>query len=412
MPPRSFSKLRVRHPGRVVALLSVTTLVIAAWAAPAFSQAPAVSSEGRPASSNVRDASYPRVHADRRITFRVVAPGAQKVQFQPGGSDNGLGKGPFDMARGEGGVWTVTTPPAVPGFHYYWLLVDGVAVSDPASETYFGWGKQTSGVEVPEAGTDFYDLKDVPHGEVRERRYFSKVTGKWRRAYVYTPPEYDTEPRARYPVLYLQHGAGEDERGWSQQGRAGLILDNLLAAGKARPMLVVMDCGYATRASETAVPGQPLSRGAQTAGFEEVLLEELIPLIDRTYRTRAEREHRAMAGLSMGGMQTLQIALTHLDRFAWIGAFSSPMRADAQELGTAYGGAFKDTAAFNRKVRLLWLGAGLEEPSLHGPVKAMHAALDRAGVRNVFVESAGTAHEWQTWRRALYDFAPRLFRDE
>jgi enterochelin esterase-like enzyme len=365
--------------------------------------------EGQPASSNVRGAQYPRVHPDLRVTFRVTAPGAQKVQLQPGGGENGLGNGPFDMVRGEGGVWTVTTPPAVPGFHYYWLLVDGVPVNDPSSETYFGYGKPTSGVEVPEKGIDFYDAREVPHGEVRIRWYHSKVADQWRRAFVYTPPEYDAQPRARYPVLYLQHGAGEDERGWTTQGRANFILDNLISAGKARPMIVVMDSGYAMKAGAEAAPqpGQPAFR-AQTAGFEEVLLNDLIPLIDSTYRTKADREHRALAGLSMGGMQTLQIAPAHLERFAYIGAFSAPSRGF--DPATASGGAYRDAAAFNRRVRLLWLGAGTGETAIHASVMEMHGALERAGIQHVFVESPGTAHEWQTWRRALYDFAPRLFR--
>lgn len=164
----------------------------------------------QPASSNVRGAEHPRVGSDLRITFRLKAPTAQKVQVQPGGSDNGLGKGPFEMVKGEDGIWTVTTPPAVPGFHYYWMLVDGVAVNDPGSETFFGWGKATSGIEVPEVGTDFYDIKNVPHGQVRTFWYHSKVTGQPRRAFVYCPPAYDAHPTGRYPTLFLQHGAGED----------------------------------------------------------------------------------------------------------------------------------------------------------------------------------------------------------
>lgn len=369
--------------------------------------------DGQTAASSVRGALYPRIHADLRVTFRLTAPEARKVQLQPGGADNGLGKGPFEMARGEGGVWTLTIPPAVPGFHYYWFLVDGVAVNDPASETYFGWGKPTSGVEVPEKNVDFYDVKDVPHGDVRIRSYYSKVTGKWRRAYVYTPPGYDTQTRTRYPVLYLQHGAGEDERGWTNQGRANFILDNLIAAKKARPMLVVMDNGYATRAdsaASAAPPGQPNFQ-AQIAAFEEVVLNDLIPMIDRTYRTRTEREHRAMAGLSMGGFQTLQIALTHLDRFAYIGAFSAPPIGGALDANTAYNGVFRNATDFNARVRLLWLGAGTAEPMFHDRAKAMQEALEKAGIKSVFVASPGTAHEWQTWRRALHDFAPRLFRD-
>jgi enterochelin esterase-like enzyme len=312
------------------------------------------------------------------------------------------------MTRGDDGTWAVTTPPAVPGFHYYWFVLDGAAVADPASESFFGYGKQVSGVEVPEAGVDYYDAKDVPHGEVRARWYHSKVTGQPRRAMVYTPPGYDARPDTRYPVLYLQHGAGEDERGWSTQGRMNFILDNLIAAGKAVPMIVVMDKGYATRAGAAAPAGPGGFR--DFSAFADVLLNDLVPTIDANYRTLADRDHRAMAGLSMGSMQTLQIAPTHLDTFSHIGGFSGPTFGPFDPKTTS-GGAFADAAAFNAKVRLLYLHAGTAEGRIHDNVKALHESLDAAGVKNVFVESQGTAHEWQTWRRALNDFAPRLFRD-
>jgi len=364
--------------------------------------------EGQPATTNVSGARYPLIHSDLRITFRVKAPDARKVQVQGG---DGLGKGPFSMVRGEDGLWAVTTPPAVPGFHYYWLLIDGVAVNDPASETFFGYGKPTSGVEVPEKGVDFYDAKNVPHGEVRARWYHSSVTGQWRRAYVYTPPDYDANPQTRYPVLYLQHGAGEDERGWSTQGRMNFILDNLIAAGKAKPMLVVMDRGYAARAGAAGAPAARSGPFAGTSAFEDVVLKDLIPMIDSTYRTLSDREHRAMAGLSMGGGQTLQITLRHLDTFSHIGVFSGALFGKFDPK-TAYGGAFSDPTAFNEKVRLLWLGAGSGEERFVKSARALHEALERDGIKSVFVESQGTAHEWQTWRRALYDFAPRLFRDK
>lgn len=358
--------------------------------------------DSKPATTNVRRAEYPRVYPDGRVTFRLKAPEAKNVRVQPGGSDNGLGKSAFDMVRGEDGTWTVTTPAAVPGFHYYWFLVDGVAVNDPGSETFFGWGKPTSGVEIPEKGVDFYDVKDVAHGEVRALWYHSKVTGKPRRAMVYTPPRYD-QGSDKYPVLYLQHGAGEDERGWTSQGRANFILDNLLADKNAVPMIVVMDHGYADRAGEPA--GQ-----SDVLGFETVLTQELIPTIDRTYRTRADREHRALAGLSMGGRQALQIGLTHLELFATIGAFSAPPR-DTIDLATSFDGALSNPTVFNKRVRLLWLGAGTAEEAFAARLKSMHDALDQAMIKHVTFESPGTAHEWQTWRRSLYDFAPRLFRD-
>ncbi|HET7217416.1 MAG TPA: alpha/beta hydrolase-fold protein [Vicinamibacterales bacterium] len=276
--------------------------------APAFAaaQAPAVPDDGsRPAATNILNAQYPRVHPDGRVTFRFTAPAAQKVQLQPGGADNGLGKGPIDMTRDDKGVWSITIPPAVPGFHYYWFVVDGINVNDPSSDTFFGWGRQTSGIEVPEKGTDFYEPRDVPHGDVRVKWYLSNVTAAWRRAYVYTPAEYDKNPKTRYPVLYLQHGAGENETGWTKQGRANLILDNLIAAGKAAPMIVVMETGYATRVGAVPVPG-PTGTPTLPNAFEDVLIQDLIPMIDAQYRSIADRGSRGMAGLSMGGNQTLR----------------------------------------------------------------------------------------------------------
>jgi enterochelin esterase-like enzyme len=368
---------------------------------PGCAQTAPAADDSKPASSNVPGAAWPRVHADLRVTFRVSAPNARKVQLQPGGGDNGLGKGPMDMVReDEKGFWTVTTPPALPGFHYYWFLVDGFQTNDPASETYFGWGRETSAVEVPDK-VDFYGTRDVPHGEVRVRPYFSKTTGQWRQAYIYTPPDYDRNPAARYPVLYLQHGAGESERGWTAQGRANFILDNLIAARSAQPMIVAMENGMV--AARPGATGNPPGNQA----FGEVVIDDLIPMVDATYRTRTDREHRAIAGLSMGGGQALQIGLTHLDLFAYIGSFSGAIRNF--DVKTSYSGVFQDAAAFNKKVRLLWFGAGTGEPGMHNTAQAAHEALDQSGVKNVFFECP-FAHEWQTWRYDLRDFAPRLFR--
>jgi enterochelin esterase family protein len=270
---------------------------------------------------------------------------------------------------------------------------------------------------VPEPGADYYDARTVPHGDVRLKTYFSKVTGAWRQAYVYTPPGYDADAKTRYPVLYLQHGAGENATSWTKQGRAHLIVDNLIAAGKAKPMLVVMETGYATRTGATAVPS---SSGTATAvpsptgtpqipnAFEDVVVSDLIPTIDASYRTLATRDNRAMAGLSMGGGQTLQITSKHLDLFAWIGSFSAPLRNfDAK---TSMNGVLTDAKTFNSKVKLFWIGAGTGEPSFHEANQQLHKALEGLGIRHVVFEAKGTAHEWQTWRRSLHDFAPRLFQ--
>lgn len=356
-----------------------------------------------PAPGNVGAAEYPRIGPGLRVTFRLKAPNARQVKLEGGA---GLVKEPLELARDEAGNWTVTTPPAAPGFHYYWFTVDGLRVNDPASHAWFGWGRETGGIEVPDADGDFYAARpDVPHGAVRAQWYHSKITGQWRRAFVYTPPGYD-DSRTRFPVLYLQHGAGENERGWVEQGRAGFILDNLIAAKKARPMILVVDTGYAAHAGVPA----GTNRAAPTAAFEEVMLKELIPMIDATFRTKTGREHRAMAGLSMGGGQTLNLTLRHLDKFAWIGAMSSPPR-QGFDVTTAYDGVFRDAGAFNKRVKLLWIGAGTAEERFHTAALAMHESLDRAGVKNVFYSSPDTDHEWQTWRRSLHDFAPRLFRD-
>jgi enterochelin esterase-like enzyme len=398
-------------------LMNLSWMFIAAACAGCWAQS---TPECQPAPSNAGGAGYPCIHSDLRVTFRIEAPDAHKVLVTTNNADSGIGKGPVDLARDPDGAWSVTVGPIVPGFHYYWYIVDGIEVSDPASESYFGHNKELSGLEVPEKGEDFYDIHDVPHGDIRIHWYHSKTTDSWRRAYVYTPPDYDRQSKTRYPVLYLQHGANENGSSWSRQGRANLILDNLIAAGKAKPMIVVMETGYTVqpRAPFTAsMPGAPTATratapaagsGQGPSAFESIMMADLIPMIDSTYRTLADREHRAMAGLSMGGAQTLQITLSHLDKFAWIGSFSAPIRGfDAK---TANHGVFTDPAAFNRKVHLLWIGAGTVETAMHDGAKAMHEALDKAGIKNVFYESPGTAHEFQTWRRDLADFVPRLFR--
>ncbi len=356
--------------------------------------------DSQPATSNLPGAEYPRVHSDLRVTFRVNAPTAQKVQVMPGGNDNGLGKGPFDMVRDEKGNWTVTIPPAVPGFHYYWLIVDGFPCNDPSTQTFFGWNKESSGIDVPDKSLNFYDVKDVPHGEVRAHWYYSKTTASWRRIYVYTPPEYDRNVKTRYPVLYLQHGSGESERGWTSQGRANFILDNLIATKKAEPMIVVMENGMVAAkpgASQTAQPGAPPRRNA---AFGEVVVNDLVPMIDATYRTLSGREQRAIAGLSMGAGQAVQIGLANLDKFAYIGSFSG---------GGPRGGAVKP-AELKKRVRLFWMGAGTVELGRMGSGKATVETMSKAGVNAVWFEAPGTSHEWETWRKCLYDFAPRLFK--
>src|SRR5208283_190781 len=279
----------------------------------------------RPSATNVWGADYPRVDNAGRVEVRVKAPDATKVKLN-------FWSGPkIDMVKQSDGFWTMTTPPLVPGFHYYTLMIDGAEVGDLGTHAFFGGGKPVSAVEVPEPGSTFYSIQDVPHGQVREVWYNSKVTGGWRHALVYLPPNYDTQTEKRYPVLYLQHGGGEDETGWIRQGNANFILDNLSAAGSAKPMIIVMAYGYARRAGQPPpdLTGKPFGSPEMLKAmqdmattFEDDVTQVLIPYIDSTFRTLSDRDHRAMAGLSMGGMQTFQITLDHLDLFSYIGGFS------------------------------------------------------------------------------------------
>jgi enterochelin esterase family protein len=366
----------------------------------------------KPATTNILGQAYPRVHQDLRATVRIKAPDAQKMELD-------LMK-KYPMTKDAEGFWSATTEPLVPGFHYYSILIDGVAVCDPASETFYGMGRMASGIEIPTAGENFYQVKDVPHGEVRERSYFSKTTGAWRRIFIYTPPGYDQDTQARYPVLYLQHGGGEDERGWPNQGQMSHIMDNLIAEKKAAPMLVVMEKGYAMKAGEEPVPMRPTSGGPppdlrkRFGTLEEVFIKDLVPMIDTTYRTKPDREHRAMAGLSMGGMQTFTIGLGNLDAFAYLGGFSGGgggFGGGTFDPKTAHGGMMADAKAFNVKVRLLFLSIGTAEGDrFYNSIKGYRDALDAAGIKTHYYESPGTAHEWHTWRRSLHQFAPLLFK--
>jgi enterochelin esterase-like enzyme len=361
---------------------------------------------GEPASTNVSGAKYPRILPDNRVIFRIKAPDAQKVQVDL------LKK--YDMVKDDDGVWEMTTDPIVEGFHYYSLLIDGVAVVDPSSQTFYGMGRMASGIDIPEKDVNFYVLKDVPHGQVRQIRYYSNITKSWRRAFIYTPPGYDTNLNERYPVLYLQHGAGEDETGWSNQGRVDIILDNLIAEGNAVPMLIVMDRGYAV---DPTAP--PIDRGAMGRGMlqpnntlSDVFIKEIIPMIDRDFRTIADREHRAMAGLSMGGFQTFQITLTNLDKFAYLGGFSGAgFLQPGSDITKMYNGVWADAEAFNNKVKLVYISIGTAEPErMYQGVNAFHKELEKAGIKHVYYESPGTSHEWLTWKRSLKQFASMLFK--
>lgn len=374
----------------------------------------------KPATSDVLDAQFPKVDGSSRVQIRFKAPDASKVRVN-------FWSGPkADMEKQADGYWTYTTSPMAPGLHYYTIVVDGAEVSDPGSTAYFGGSKWASAVEVPEAGADYYLPQDVPHGQVREVWYHSNVTGSWRDAYVYTPPDYDSKPTERYPVLYLQHGGGEDESGWIRQGKANFILDNLIAGGKTKPMIVVMANGYATREGYVVpdLTGKPFLgpdfvkvMQERMGAFEDDMTQALIPYIDKTFRTASDRDHRAMAGLSMGGMETFQVTFNHLELFSYIGGFSgagNPFLAapgSKFDTKTAYNGALADPDAFAKRVHLLWIGVGTNEPDrMKSGLESLHTSLEEGKIQHIFYESPGTDHEWQTWRRDLKDFAPRLFQ--
>lgn len=355
--------------------------------------------DARSASSNVPGSQFPKIDSQGRAYFRILAPNAKNVSVTlPGGRV---------MSKGNDGIWTVVTDPLAPGFHYYSIIVDGVQGADPASESYFGTGRMSSGIEVPSPGEDFYLPKDVPHGDVRAHYYFARSTGKIRCCFVYTPPSYDTNLLARYPVLYLQHGMGEDARSWPNQGRAGFILDNLIAEGRAKPMLVVMDDGGITPGAMSG------PRKGKTPmfwdKFGDVLIDDIIPTIDSTYRTVPDRDHRAMAGLSLGGTQTMEITQAHLGEFAYIGVFSAPF--GFPQIPSGFNGLLGNPAAFAKRVKVLFLSYGEAGDLAARGTQRFHQELEQAGIKHVFYESPGTAHEWQTWRRSLYQFVPLLFQN-
>lgn len=350
--------------------------------------------------SNTPGYDFPRIDKENKAIFRLRAPNANKVQV----SLNGMNDGVMDADS----FWTIVTKPLPPGFHYYFLVIDGVRVADPASKSYFGTGVWTSGIEVPSDDQEFFMPHNVPHGEVRGVYYYSNTMKETRRCFVYTPPGYDKDTKTRYPVLYLQHGMAEDETGWSNQGHMNYILDNLIAAGKAKPMIVVMESGNIEVAFRRPPPGVDANeaRNQYGASFGPMLLNDVIPMVDTKFRTLSDREHRAMAGLSWGGFQTYQIALANLDKFSFIGTFSGA-GLNIADIKTAYNGVFGDPVAFNKKVNVFFNGIGSVEGQR---TKQMSDVLTAAGIKNVYYESSGTAHEWHTWRRCLYQFAPLIFK--
>lgn len=366
-----------------------------------FAQTGGVKEDFQPSSVNQQGKQFPQVNSERRVRASISAPEALKVKLDIGGVK-------YDLVKDEKGVWTGESGPQDEGFHYYQLNVDGASVPDPGTKYFYGAGRWGSGIEIPASDQEFYALKDVPHGLVSENNYYSKITGSFRRCFVYTPAGYEKDTKTRYPVLYLQHGSFEDETGWASQGKANLILDNLIATKKAVPMIIVMDNGYAYKPQTSEPNARPAS------AFEEVMINEIIPMIDARFRTIADREHRAIAGLSMGANQTMRIIMNNLDKFASYGGFSGtsnyPSTAEVDP-ATFLDGKFNDGAAFNKLIKVFWLGLGTKEPNpFPGSVGAFRKMLDKQRIKYVYYESPETAHEWLTWRRSLHQYAQLLFK--
>ncbi|HKM92668.1 MAG TPA: alpha/beta hydrolase-fold protein [Prolixibacteraceae bacterium] len=345
---------------------------------------------------------YPQVNSEGRVRVQISAPEAKMVQLD-------IGAVKYDLTKDEKGLWTGESAPQDEGFHYYQLNIDGASVPDPNSLYFYGASRWGSGIEIPAKDQDFYAMKNVPHGQVSELPYYSKSNNSMRRCFIYTPPGYNKDLNKRYPVLYLQHGGGENETGWSSQGKANLIMDNLIAEGKAKPFIIVMDNGNwsmaAPRSADRNSGNWPPKGWAE--GFTKTLIEDIIPMIDANYRTLADQQHRAMAGLSMGGMQTKAITLANPEVFSHVGIFSG---------GSINTEDIKSAPGFKEKVKLVFISYGsreIENPrqGFGGDPKTTTEELKNAGMNTHFYVSPLTAHEWQSWRRSLNEFAPLLFKN-
>ena len=384
----------------------------------------------KPATTNQENKQFPAVNSQRMVRAQISAPQATFVGLDIAGKI-------YQMTKDENGVWTGTSEPQDEGFHYYQLNIDGASVPDPGSKYYYGASRWGSGIDIPAQDEEFYTVKNVPQGSINEVYYWSTVQGKMRHGYVYLPNEYYTNPTKKFPVLYLQHGMGENETGWSAQGKTGIIMDNLIAAGKATPFIIYMDNGLDTRRPGDPDPAQmrrmgppqgPRPQGAPQGGpqgprpqggrpggfgrgfgnfaeaFQQILLKDIIPMVEKNYRVIADTEHRAMAGLSMGGMQTHAITLANPTTFAYVGMFSG---------GTFNTEELKDAVDFKKTNKVLFMSAGGRETRMaegDGSVGKAAEDLKKMGINAHSYVSPETAHEWQTWRRSLYQFAQLLFK--
>ena len=397
----------------------------------------------KPATSNQDNKQYPKVNSQRMVGAQISAPNATSVGLDIAGKI-------YQMTKDENGVWTGTSEPQDEGFHYYQLNIDGASVPDPGSLYFYGASRWGSGIEIPSADQDFWQVKNVPQGSMGEVFYWSTYTEKMRRCHVYLPAEYFTNPTKKFPVLYLQHGMGENEYGWAEQGHTAQILDNLIAEGKAVPCIIVMDNGLNTSRPgeqggfgmprmpqgqrpqgapgqrpaniQQALQGRTAGQGGQrpaggqrpqggqggprrggfggfSEGFKNVLFNDIIPMVEKSYRVIADPQHRAYAGLSMGGMQAREITLANPEKFAYVGSFSS---------GAWNVDQVKASEGFAKNVKLLFMSGGGKENM--GCVEAAQKIKAELGMNAVGYESPGTAHEWHTWRRSLYQFAQLIFK--
>ncbi|SEV93848.1 enterochelin esterase [Prevotella sp. khp7] len=414
-----------------ISLMALTSLTAVAQN-PIVPSVKAEVEDFKPATTNQENKQFPAINSKRQVRAQIKAPQATFVGLDIAGKI-------YEMTKDENGVWTGTSEPQDEGFHYYQLNIDGANVPDPNSLYYYGASRWGSGIDVPAADEDFYTVKNVPQGSVNEVYYYSSVTQEMRHGYIYLPAEYYTNPTKKFPVLYLQHGMGENETGWSAQGKTGIIMDNLIAAGKAVPFIIFMDNGLNARkpGEQPMGFGGPRPQGAHPQGapqgqrpqgnaqgqrprmggadfakmarrmggaFEEVLIKDIIPTVEKNYRVIADADHRAMAGLSMGGMQTHGITLNNPTTFAYVGIFSG---------GTIGADELTDIPDFKKTNKVLFMSAGGKEKGMaEGETSVGKVAEDlkAIGINAHSYISPETAHEWQTWRRSLYQFAQLLFK--
>jgi Enterochelin esterase and related enzymes len=381
------------------ATVSAIAFALALSVGTGVAQTATVKDDFKSSSLNQPGQEYPQVNSQGYARFRVLAPDAKSVAVTLGLG----GSGGTVLTKGADGAWTGTTSgPLDEGFHYYHLKMDGGVFNDPGTQNFYGSVRWESGIEIPAHDQDFYALKNVPHGHVQQILFHSPSTNTERRAFVYTPPGYDKDQSARYPVLYLQHGWGEDETAWSVQGHENLIMDNLIAEGKAKPFIIVNTYGMTNDVRIGHMDSFDIKP------FQTVLINELIPYVDSHFRTIADQPHRAMAGLSMGGFETKTITLANLDTFSRIALLSG---------GTISMDDVNKTSGFKEKVKFVFVSFGSRELNPNGQArfggdpKANADGLTKAGIKNMFYVSPNTAHEFLSWRRSLHELAPVLFKD-